>query len=159
MPVPPTAVLRSHPLRWQAGRPIPCPTLDWLVDPTLHRLVADLERRGGVRDAERWVLAEPGRLAAVRDAHQRYANRRQCLLDAADWATLRAHGLEGCFNGLGVAGIRAASNGVKCLHAHLAHHLVEGNPVGAWVQERLGPTGSRSATAPAGSARSASVRL
>ena len=28
---------------------------------------------------------------------------------------------------------------VKCLHAHYAHHLVcHCNPVGAWVEERIG---------------------
>lgn len=31
---------------------------------------------------------------------------------------------------------------VKCLHAHLAHHLVtEDNPVGAWVVEELARAG------------------
>jgi hypothetical protein len=31
------------------------------------------------------------------------------------------------------------TNRVKCLHAHLAHHLVCGcNPVGAWVLDQIG---------------------
>jgi len=31
---------------------------------------------------------------------------------------------------------------VKCLHAHLAHHLVTGdNPVGAWVVDQLAEAG------------------
>ena len=152
--------MRSRPLLWRAGRPVPCPTLDWLVDPTLKAAVADLERRGGVRAAERWLDADPRRRGALADAHRRYAARRAALLTAEDWAALREHHLTRCFDGLGVAGIDTRSTGVKCLHAHVAHHLVEGNPVGAWALDRLAAEpSSRNATAPAGSTRSVSTRL
>lgn len=49
----------------------------------------------------------------------------------------RRDALERLDNAGGIGG--GPSDRVKCLHAHLAHHLVcDRNPVGAWVQERIG---------------------
>ena len=62
--------------------------------------------------------------AALRAAHAAYAaDRAVDLPEAAEWG--------------GIGGSRL---GVKCLHAHYAHHLAGGvNPVGAWVAERIEP--------------------
>ena len=79
-----------------------------------------------VRQAE----AEVG-LDAIRATHHQYELARDALIPA---------GHDGPRPSAGVGGTR---DGVKCLHAHYAHHLVTGDdPVGAWVHERLLATGT-----------------
>lgn len=123
-------VIRNEPLM-DDGRPMP--TRYWLLDPGLARAVARLESAGGVDRAEAEV--DPVQLAAT---HDRYAAERDAAVPA-DHGGPRPHG--------GVGGTRV---GVKCLHAHLAHHLADialggpGDPVGRWVLESLdaGPESS-----------------
>ncbi len=104
----------------------PMPTRYWLVDPTLRRDVGRVEAEGGVRAAEAEVDADE--LAA---AHARYAAERDAAI-SADHDGPRPFG--------GVGGTR---RGVKCLHAHYAWFLAGGDdPVGRWVDERLGSLGS-----------------
>jgi hypothetical protein len=75
-----------------------------------------------VRAAE--AAVDPAALAA---AHAAYAAERDAAIEPA-WSGPRPSG--------GVGGTR---QGVKCLHAHLAFHLAGGDdPVGRWVEERLG---------------------
>jgi hypothetical protein len=120
-------------VRTPAGRPVvirnapllrdgtPMPTRYWLVDPELDRAVARLESSGGVRAAEAEV--DP---VALRAAHDAYAAERDAAIDGA-------HGGPRPFGGVG-----GTRQGVKCLHAHYAHHLAGGDdPVGEWVATRL----------------------
>ncbi len=98
----------------------PMPTMLWLVDEELVRLVSTLESHGGVRRIEREV--DPVALAAAHDA---YAARRDALLDGRTGPTPSG----------GVGGTR---RGVKCLHAHLANHLCGFvDPVGALVATEI----------------------
>ena len=111
-------VIRNAPIQY-GGRPMP--TRYWLVGAELRRQVGRLEAEGGVRRAEAEV--DPDELAA---AHARYAAERDAAIPAD-------HG--GPVPSGGVGGTR---RGVKCLHAHYAHHLAGGDdPVGRWVAERL----------------------
>ncbi len=104
------------------------PTLYWLVDEQLRRLVSRLESEGGVRAAEAAVDADE--LAA---AHARYAAERDSALPAGHTGPAPA------------AGVGGTRRGVKCLHAHYAWHLAGGDdPVGRWVAERLGPAAASS---------------
>lgn len=113
------AVIANHPLL-DDGTPMP--TRFWLVDPALRAAVSRLESAGGVRQASEAV--DPAELAAT---HARYRAERDAALPA---------GHRGPRPAGGVGGTR---QGVKCLHAHLAHLLVGGDdPVGRWVAERLG---------------------
>ena len=99
----------------------PMPTRYWLVDPELNRSVSHVEAGGGVRAAQ----AEIG-LDRVAEAHDRYAAERDATIPA-DYSGPRPAG--------GVGGTRV---GVKCLHAHYAAFLAgTGDPVGAWVANRL----------------------
>ncbi|MFI5036032.1 MAG: DUF501 domain-containing protein [Acidimicrobiales bacterium] len=98
----------------------PMPTLFWLVDAELREAVSRLESAGGVKQLEARV--DPDELAAT---HARYAERRRR-------ATVRDD-VVGATGGVG-----GTRRGVKCLHAHLAHHLAGGvDPVGALVAEAL----------------------
>ena len=111
-------VLRNHPVL-DDGRPMP--TRYWLLAGPVSTRISRLEAAGGVTEAERTIAADD--LAA---AHTRYADERDAAIpDSHDGP--RPTG--------GVGGTRT---GVKCLHAHYAHHLAGGDdPVGRWVDEQL----------------------
>jgi hypothetical protein len=111
-------VIRNAPL---APDGTPMPTRYWLVDPDWRTAVSRLESAGGVREAEAAVPEEQ-----VRAAHVAYAEERDRDLPA-DHAGPRPSG--------GVGGTR---QGVKCLHAHVAHRLAGGaDAVGDWTLARL----------------------
>ena len=111
-------VIRNGPIM-NNGRPMP--TRYWLVDRELCRLVARLEGNGGVKAAEEAV--DPIELERT---HTRNAKERDAHIPS---------GHDGPRPQGGVGGTR---RGVKCLHTHLANHLVTGDdPVGAWVVQQL----------------------
>jgi uncharacterized protein len=116
-------VIRNEPL-FDDGTPMP--TLYWLVDPDLCRRVATLESEGGVRVAEREI--DP---ADVERAHRTYQVARDARLPASHHGPRPSGGVGG------------TARGVKCLHAHLAHHLAGGDDaVGRWVAARLEERGA-----------------
>ncbi|GIU86379.1 MAG: hypothetical protein KatS3mg009_0894 [Acidimicrobiia bacterium] len=111
-------VIRNAPLLHDGT---PMPTRYYLVDPGLVTRVSRLESAGGVRAAEQAV--DPTEL---RRAHERYAAERDAQIPAGHRGP-RPHG-----------GVGGTHRGVKCLHAHYAHHLAGGDdPVGRWVAARL----------------------
>lgn len=111
-------VIRNAPLMAD-GRPMP--TRYWLVDPALVRAVSRLESAGGVREAEAQI--EPD---ALQTAHAAYAAERDAALPVGHTGPRPSGGVGG------------TNRGVKCLHAHYAHHLAGGDdPVGRWVEARL----------------------
>ncbi len=98
------------------------PTRFYLVGASLVRDISRLEATGGVKAAE--AAIDPGEVAAL---HRRYEAERDAAIDP-DHEGPRPSG--------GVGGTRL---GVKCLHAHVAHHLAGGDdPVGRWALEQLG---------------------
>ena len=100
----------------------PMPTRFYLVGTSLVRDVSRLEATGGVKAAE--AAIDPDDLAAL---HRRYEAERDAAIDP-DHEGPRPSG--------GVGGTRV---GVKCLHAHVAHHLAGGDdPVGRWALDQLG---------------------
>ena len=105
-------VIRNAPLL-DDGTPMP--TRYWLVGEPERTWVGRLEGDGGVDRAEREV--DPEALAAALPV-----------------------GHTGPRPSGGVGGTRT---GVKCLHAHYAWYLAGGDdPVGRWVDDRIGPVGS-----------------
>jgi len=111
-------VLRNAPLLADGT---PMPTRFWLVGRDAVKMVSRLEAAGGVRRAEAEI--DP---AEVEAAHRRYAAERDAALP---------HGHTGPRPFGGVGGTR---EGVKCLHAHYAHHLAGGDDaVGRWVAQQL----------------------
>lgn len=100
----------------------PMPTRFYLVGASLVRDVSRLEAAGGVKAAE--AAIDPDEVAAV---HRRYEAERGAAIDP---------GHPGPRPSGGVGGTRL---GVKCLHAHVAHHLAGGDdPVGRWALAQLG---------------------
>lgn len=116
-------VLENEPLL-ESGRPMP--TRYWLADRALNKAIGRLESVGGVKQAEEAVG-----LAAIRVAHDAYAAERDALIPP-DHVGPRPS-----------AGVGGTREGVKCLHAHYANYLVNGDdPVGRWVHERLASEGN-----------------
>ncbi len=106
-----------------SGRPMP--TRYWLIDPVLNKAIGRLESTGGVKKAE--AAIDPDLLARTHDRYRRERDRQI----PSDHIGPAPSG--------GVGGTR---QGVKCLHAHYAHHLAGGDdPVGRWVHERLQESG------------------
>jgi uncharacterized protein len=111
------AVIETHPL--VDGTPFP--TLYWLTCRRASAAVGGLESSGAITAINERVANDDDFRAALETATAEYVARRDAH-----------HRLEG-----GVGGGRV--DHVKCLHAHLAHHVVCGcNPVGAWVLEQIG---------------------
>lgn len=112
-------VIRNAPLLDDST---PMPTRYWLTDPDLLRRIGTLESEGGVRAAEAAIDGDE-----LAGAHRLYAAERD--------AAIPEHHTGAKPSG-GVGGTR---RGVKCLHAHYAWWLAGGDdPVGRWVEERLG---------------------
>lgn len=95
----------------------PMPTIFWLIGKELRQDVSRVESRGGVKWADTNI--DP---ASIADSHKRYRLRRESKIPPG-FTGIRPYG--------GVGGTR---KGVKCLHAHVAWHLVGGeDPVGEWT--------------------------
>ena len=106
----------------------PFPTRYWLTCPLARKRLARLENAGGVRHFDARVASDPAFAEALARAHADYASERDRLVE--DETARRPSG--------GIAGIDNA--GVKCLHAHFAHHAAGGdNPVGAAVAPFVEP--------------------
>ena len=104
----------------------PFPTRYWLTCPLAHRRIARIEARGGVREAQAEIDADPNLARAMRAAHARYAAERDASLPEGP-----LHRPSG--------GIGGSSGGVKCLHAHYADHVAgHENPIGRSVALEIG---------------------
>jgi uncharacterized protein len=105
----------------------PFPTLYWLTCPLATTRIGRLEGAGGVKRMETKAAADAGFAAALEQAHVSYAAERDGLV-----TDIGAPAPSG--------GVGGAARGVKCLHAHYAHHAAGGeNPVGELVAAWIGP--------------------
>lgn len=105
----------------------PFPTMYWLTCPLATTRIGRLEGAGGVKRMESKAAADPEFAAALETAHSDYARERDALV-REDGAPRPSGGVGG------------AARGVKCLHAHYAHHAAGGdNPVGKLVAAWIGP--------------------
>lgn len=125
-------VICVHPIVDRA----PFPTLYWLTCPFLGAKISALEAVGEVRALESRMQEQVDLRDAMRHAHERYIQQRRALLSAKDVAWLTAEGLLDGLMQRGIGGIRDVSY-VKCLHLHVAHALVDQNPLGMIVLEAL----------------------
>lgn len=111
-------VVKNEPLLFDGT---PMPTRYWLVGPEQNLAVSRLESDGCIDLAESEIDSE-----LLKQTHQKYATERDSAIPE-NHSGPRPHG--------GVAGTR---QGVKCLHAHYANWLVNGDDVvGQWVAIRL----------------------
>ncbi len=105
----------------------PFPTLYWLTCPLATTRIGRLEGAGGVKRMESKASADPGFGLALDRAHAAYAAERDRNIVDREAPTPSG-------------GVGGAAAGVKCLHAHYAHHTAGGdNPVGELVANWIGP--------------------
>ena len=118
-------VLRMPPLL-DDGTPFP--TRYWLTCPLAVRRIGRIEAAGGVRAAELAASSDAVFGARLDAANSAYATDRDEGIDAE--TDPRPTG--------GVGGVVGA--GVKCLHAHYAHHAAgHDNPVGETTAQNVDP--------------------
>lgn len=112
-------VIESHP-RLDDGSPFP--TLYWLTCPILVKRASKLESEGWMEQLNERLAGDEGLRQRVAEAVDGYraARDRHEVLDPAP------------------APPGGGPDRVKCLHSHLAHRLVEPNPVGALVLSHAG---------------------
>jgi hypothetical protein len=105
----------------------PFPTLYWLTCPLATTRIGRMEGAGGVKRMESKAAADAEFAAALEGAHASYAAERDSLITDHD-----APNPSG--------GVGGAATGIKCLHAHYAHHAAGAeNPVGELVDAWIGP--------------------
>ncbi|NNN18716.1 MAG: DUF501 domain-containing protein [Acidimicrobiaceae bacterium] len=99
----------------------PMPTIYWLIGRELRQEVSRIESRGGVKWADTHLDHR-----AIMESHERYRQLRESKIVPC-YLGIKPYG--------GVGGTRS---GVKCLHAHVAWHLVGGNdPIGRWTLQEI----------------------
>ncbi len=127
-------VLRCRPIRAGSGRLVPFPTLWWLACPQVIEAVSRLEHAGWIHRFEERLAREPEARAEIEADHDAYIAERWALTTEAERAGLIAAGHAASLLERGIGGIRDRRR-VKCLHLHVAHHLMRGSLIGRWVDE------------------------
>lgn len=118
-------VIVNNPLPLEEdGRPRPFPTLFWLTCSHLVSGVSALEAEGWIGTVRERLRTDQGLARAMSRAHADHAAMRLALGDHVAIRELRARAPEQhrVLAETGVGGI-VASDGVKCLHTHLADYL------------------------------------
>jgi len=115
------------------------PTTFWLSCPELNYRIAKLEDQGFITKITEKIAANPKLKSRLQQAHQDYASYRVDLIDSEPLKKLeeKSAGQYRVIKKSGVGGIMEFS-GIKCLHTHYAHYLVDqNNPVGELVDDLL----------------------
>ena len=115
------------------------PTTFWLSCPELNYRIAKLEDQGFVTKIKTEIDQDPKLKEQLMEAHQNYADYRMSLSDKKELKELKDknQGQYRVITKSGVGGIMDFA-GIKCLHTHYAHYLVDqNNPVGQLVDELL----------------------
>jgi hypothetical protein len=128
-------VITTYPLRKIRGRLAPFPTLYWLTCPRLSQSIAHLERDGVIAEAEAELERNPTMREALLRNHRDYIARRWATLTLEDQSLVDAQGMRAEFDSRGIGGMANLAS-VKCLHLHVAQHLVSENAIGAWLFAR-----------------------
>lgn len=124
--------LLPHIETWQ-----PFPTLYWLVDPDLNTRIADIERKGGVRQIQQAIATDPALELAHREDNVFYAMARWAVLNDKEKQAAKDLGMDHMLEHTGIAGV-ANHDTIKCLHAQYAFHLArheKGTTAGKLMQQ------------------------
>jgi len=127
-------VTRCYPLRIRRSQVEPFPTLYWLSCPSLSRQLSHLERDGAIGVIERELASNQPMRDKLARQHQQYIDARWQQISSHDRELIAQRGWENNFQTRGIAGTQKWTT-VKCLHAHYAHHLVDDNVIGLWIDQ------------------------
>jgi hypothetical protein len=141
----------THPRSSEQAIVEPFPTIFWISHPVLRILISQLELSGFGAELEGRLQQDAVAQEKMNRAHKAYAQTRSAMMrpiDREQYMSETASASNWIRAALdetkrGIAGIRNP-RAVKCLHAHVAHHLAPGccsgsfdNVIGHWVLEKL----------------------
>ena len=112
----------------------PFPTLYWLCSKDLHKAIAKLETQGLVKQLEQQLQEDPDFMAAYQANQHAYVAARWANCTEQEKTLLETKGFAKLFDSYGIGGLRDWQQ-IRCLHMHYAHHLVDGNVIGQWLDD------------------------
>lgn len=115
----------------------PFPTLYWLSSRDLYTAIAGLETRGVVKELEQRLETDATMREALATDHRRYIEKRQLAMLPEHREWIASRNLQRRFDSAGVGGIERFDK-IRCLHMHYAHHLADGNSIGAILDQEFG---------------------
>jgi hypothetical protein len=123
--------------KWAADEPVPWPNYYWLACPTLVQRVGRLEHLGLIQKWQAEVHGDEHLASQLSTAHRDYGRKRWGALSEEDREYCLQRPYAAALRDTGVAGMKVLVQ-IKCLHAHLAHALADGqNPIGRRVMDAL----------------------
>jgi hypothetical protein len=112
----------------------PFPTLYWLCSKDLCKAIGQIEGRGWVKQIEARLQEDRALRQQYQHDQQRYVAQRWQAMHVEDQQRIEALKMTALFDQYGIGGITQWDN-VRCLHMQYAHHLVDGNCIGALMDE------------------------
>eukprot|EP00914_Ancora_sagittata_P031583 GHVO01064005.1.p1 GENE.GHVO01064005.1~~GHVO01064005.1.p1 ORF type:complete len:241 (-),score=41.78 GHVO01064005.1:141-863(-) len=116
---------------------VPCPTLFWLLEPTIKKKLSCLESQGYVTVIEAMISGSVSLQRSMIKDHLHFIKRRWKYMTSSMRDAINPRQLE-CLTDRGIGGM-SNFTAVRCLHMHYAIHIIEeeGTTVGRIVDEFL----------------------
>lgn len=115
----------------------PFPTLYWLCSKDLCKAIGRIEGEGWVKVIETRLRDDAELRCHYLQDQQRYVSKRWQDMHPDDKQGIEGLKMTALFDQYGIGGI-TDWNKVRCLHMQYAHHLVEGNCIGALMDKQFG---------------------
>lgn len=115
---------------------VPFPTLYWLSSKDLCKAIGQIEGMGWIKEVEGRLQGDSGLREAYLQNQKDYVARRWELMLPEDKGRIEALGFTNMFTRYGIGGISQWDK-VRCLHMQYAHHLAEGNVIGALMDQEF----------------------
>lgn len=116
---------------------VPFPTLYWLTSKTLCKAIGTIETQGWVKYVEQRIQDDDELRSAFLQNQQDYVAKRWELMRSEDKSRIEELGFTEMFEKYGIGGISQWDK-VRCLHMQYAHHLADGNVIGALMDQEFG---------------------
>ena len=115
----------------------PFPTLYWLCSKDLCKAIGQIEGKGWVKTIEARLEEDDELRCHYLKDQQRYVSSRWQAMHPDDRQRIEELKMTALFDQYGIGGINHWEK-VRCLHMQYAHHLVEGNCIGALMDKQYG---------------------
>jgi len=128
-------VVKTKPLIGKSDERQIFPTLYWLTCPYRVEQISKIESEGFISALEDRLRKDRNMKRSYIEQQKSYKEERNRLLSESDRNFLKRQSMEESLD-KGIGGIEDFSH-VKCLHMHLAHHLVDRNVVGSILEKEF----------------------
>ncbi len=115
---------------------VPFPTLYWLSSKELCKAIGRIEGKGWVKEIESRLQEDTELKEAFLQNQKAYVARRWELMLPQDKQRIEELGFTQMFERYGIGGISQWDK-VRCLHMQYAHHLADGNVIGALMDQEF----------------------